>query len=59
MAGDDEPVPAAGLALAVDTGSPTVTCGGESSWAGLPVLVDCSEVANVDVVVDPGAVPLL
>jgi hypothetical protein len=57
-AGDDELVPVAGddePALA----GPTVTCGEESSAVSVPVLAVCSEVANVEVVVDPGAVALL
>ncbi len=56
--GDDELVPLAGDDEPVLAGS-TVTCGGASSGAGLPVLAVCSEVANVEVVVDPGAVALL
>ena len=58
VAGDDELVPVAGDDEPALAGS-TVTCGGENSRAGLPVLAVCSEVANVEVVVDPGAVALL
>jgi hypothetical protein len=58
LAGDDELVPVAGDDEPALAGS-TVTCGGESSGAGVPVLAVCSEVANVEVVVDPGAVASL
>jgi len=59
VAGDDGLALTVGLVLPADTGGSTATCGGESTGAGLPVLAVCSEVANVEVVADPGAVALL